>query len=154
MTLRRPGSTIVTVTRNQIIEVARSWIGTPYVHQGRKKGMSVDCLGLIWGVSLDLGLPTPEIPSNYTRSPSGNQLILGCEKYLNKVPTGFNYGTIAVFFGTDIKEAQHFAICGKVNGRPTMIHAFSRLEKVVEAPVHRFWERRLMASYEYKGTEG
>ena len=38
------------VTRAAIVAEARSWIGTPYRHQGSLKGAGCDCLGLIRGV--------------------------------------------------------------------------------------------------------
>lgn len=38
-----------TVSRLQIIDAARDWIGTPYVHQASAKGAGCDCLGLLRG---------------------------------------------------------------------------------------------------------
>ena len=35
---------------NAFATVARSWIGTPYVHQVSVKGGGCDCLGLVRGV--------------------------------------------------------------------------------------------------------
>ncbi len=35
---------------------ARTWLGTPYIHQGRSKGVGVDCLGVIVRVARDLDL--------------------------------------------------------------------------------------------------
>ena len=37
-------------TRTRIIAEARAWIGTPYRHQARCKGVGCDCLGLVRGV--------------------------------------------------------------------------------------------------------
>lgn len=31
----------------QVLEIAESWIGTPYRHQGANKGVGCDCLGLV-----------------------------------------------------------------------------------------------------------
>lgn len=42
--------------RQTIIAEARSWIGTPFRHQGRRKGQGVDCLGLLAGVAAALAL--------------------------------------------------------------------------------------------------
>jgi hypothetical protein len=38
---------------NTFIAQARTWIGTPFHHQGRLKGVGCDCLGLIVGVAED-----------------------------------------------------------------------------------------------------
>jgi NlpC/P60 family putative phage cell wall peptidase len=35
------------VLREDVVKEARSWIGTPFRHQGRVKGIGVDCLGLV-----------------------------------------------------------------------------------------------------------
>ncbi len=31
----------------RVIEIAKSWSGTPFLHGGRKRGIGVDCIGLI-----------------------------------------------------------------------------------------------------------
>ena len=39
-----------------ICQQARTWLGTPFKHQGRVKGVGVDCLGLLIGVAQELDL--------------------------------------------------------------------------------------------------
>ena len=34
-----------------VVRMARTWLGTPYHHQGRVKGAGVDCGGLVIGVA-------------------------------------------------------------------------------------------------------
>jgi len=141
------------IRRDEIIARAREWIGTPYRHQGRKKGVAVDCIGLVYGVWLDLGLPQITIPANYTESPSGTMLQQNAEKYL--VPTDrkdFYPGDVAVLWGWK-QEPQHFAIVGEYAGRTTMIHAFSKRGLVVEHGWDDFWMQRLVRIYEFPGTE-
>ncbi len=55
-----------TISRIQIIDAARSWIGTPYVHQASAKGAGSDCLGLIRGVWREIYGAEPEAPPAYT----------------------------------------------------------------------------------------
>lgn len=38
------------MTSDEVVALARAWIGTPYVHQASKLGGGCDCLGLIRGV--------------------------------------------------------------------------------------------------------
>jgi hypothetical protein len=57
----------------QILAAARSWLGTPWRHQGRLKGVAVDCGGLIIGVGKELGLLDFDIRA-YGRIPDGQQL--------------------------------------------------------------------------------
>jgi NlpC/P60 family putative phage cell wall peptidase len=46
--------------RQQIIERALAWVGTPYHHQARVKGVGVDCAHFVAGVALECDL----IPSD------------------------------------------------------------------------------------------
>lgn len=36
--------------RARALEIAQSWIGTPYRHQASRRGVGCDCLGLVIGV--------------------------------------------------------------------------------------------------------
>ncbi len=36
---------------DEIVALARAWIGTPYRHQASCRGAGTDCLGLLRGVS-------------------------------------------------------------------------------------------------------
>lgn len=51
---------------SRVVEAARGWIGTPYVHQASCKGAGCDCLGLIRGVWRELFGAEPELPPAYT----------------------------------------------------------------------------------------
>lgn len=41
-----------------VVNAARSWLGTPFKHQGRLKGIGCDCLGLVIGIASGLNLVT------------------------------------------------------------------------------------------------
>ncbi len=43
---------------HKIVNTARSWLATPFKHQGRLKGIGCDCLGLVMGIAKELGLKT------------------------------------------------------------------------------------------------
>ncbi|HEX3653722.1 MAG TPA: hypothetical protein VHU18_12965 [Rhizomicrobium sp.] len=51
---------------DRIIAVARSWIGTPYVHQASLKQAGCDCLGLLRGVWRELYGEEPEETPPYS----------------------------------------------------------------------------------------
>ncbi len=49
----------------QVVELARTWLGTPHHHQACKKGIGVDCVGLVKGIYEELtGIVIP--PLNYS----------------------------------------------------------------------------------------
>jgi len=52
-----------------VIDRARSYVGTPFIHQGRRPGVGLDCAGLIecavkdcGGVGFDYPLTYPSVP--------------------------------------------------------------------------------------------
>ena len=50
-----------------IVQAARGWIGTPYVHQASVKGGGTDCLGLVRGIWREFFGAEPEVMPAYTR---------------------------------------------------------------------------------------
>ncbi len=53
-------------TARDVLEIARSWEETPYAHQGRLKGVGVDCLGLLIGMWHEIYGFWPEKAPSYT----------------------------------------------------------------------------------------
>jgi NlpC/P60 family putative phage cell wall peptidase len=143
------------IARQTIIAAARTWIGTPFKHQGRTKGPrgGIDCIGLVWGVGKEIGIDTV-IPRNYSPQPNGAHLIEGCDRLLVKVPIEkMAPGVVLIMWGVSPAEPQHFGIVGERHGIPSLIHAFSKRGCVLEQPVDRFWLKHIAAVYEYPGTE-
>ncbi len=64
---------------NLVMEIARSWVGTKFHHQGRRKNVGVDCIGLIVGVAQELGLNV-EDKTDYAREPKDGELKAALEK--------------------------------------------------------------------------
>lgn len=49
--------------RNRVVQIAQSWIGTPYHHEGRRKGAGVDCATLLAEVYREAGfIPHLDLP--------------------------------------------------------------------------------------------
>ena len=137
--------------REDIVATARTYVGTPFRHQGRTH-MGVDCIGLIWCVARDLGY-APAIPANYMMLPRGGLLDEHCARLLilpeDQTPKP---GRIGVFSGIDPGTPQHFATIAS-HGRPTLIHALSKHKQVVEHGMDRFWLKKLLRVYDLPGVE-
>lgn len=58
----------------RLVTSARSWRNTRWVHQGRLKGVGVDCVNFISEVAREAGLGV-DIPSNYRRHEDGVLLL-------------------------------------------------------------------------------
>jgi NlpC/P60 family putative phage cell wall peptidase len=137
--------------REDIVDEARSWLGTRWQHQGRVKknkrfAGGVDCLGLILGVANTLNLfPDILIFHNYNRLPHDNLLLQECDRHLVKKDIlDMQPGDVLAFRMQF--EPQHLAILSE---KQTMIHAYIQTRAVVENSLDQEWLDRLVAVYSY-----
>lgn len=121
------------ITRAEVVSEARSWLGTPYQHQARVKGIGVDCAGLLIGVARALGLVAPAFDVNgYARLPDGWSLIENCERHMQRTaPDAMRDGdAVVVRFDS---EPQHFGLLAPYShGGLSIIHAASKHKRVIE----------------------
>lgn len=138
--------------RADIIAEARKWVGTLYRHQGRGRN-GIDCVGLLIEVAKGMGHPV-DAPSAYSNMPQGHQLLDPCNRQLWKpIRQQVAPGDLAVFWGWNQAEPQHFAFIGEFAGQLTMIHSFSKYNKVVEQPYISLWHKKFCCLYVLPGTE-
>lgn len=143
-----------TVSRLQIIDAARSWIGTPYVHQASAKGAGCDCLGLIRGVWRELYGGEPEAPPAYT--PDWNErrkdepLLAAARRNMReRAGKTFEPGDVLIFRVAADGPAKH---CGVASSEDKFIHAYAG-RAVVETWASRWWRARLAGVFIFPGTE-
>lgn len=151
------------ITGEKIVETARGWLGTPYIHQARgPKGPEggTDCVGLLIGVSVELGLIEEGYdPTGYAWETDGSQLRTELSRWADRVaftdtPLGVEFwhgalkeGDIVVFRVAGMPQHTAFVSSidygsgGKLAG---MIHAYNPARKVVEHVVDDRWARRLV----------
>lgn len=122
----------------QVIETARTWIGTPYRHQAHLKGVGCDCIGLIIGVWQDLYgyVPDDFVLPPYSRSwAEETQLDLMtqyCKKYLNEVYAKDRQpGDVLLYRMIPNGPTKHAGILASTT---TMIHALYN-HTISEAPL-------------------
>jgi NlpC/P60 family putative phage cell wall peptidase len=102
------------------VQIARSWIGTPYVHQASVKGAGCDCLGLLRGVWRELHGEEPETPPPYApdwSDATGEEtLYTALARHLTEIDTrDMAPGDIALFRMIPNGPAKH---CGVVADFP------------------------------------
>lgn len=134
--------------RAEIVAEARSWLGTPFRHQGRLKGVGCDCIGLVVGVGRRFGLE-PEDPADYARLPDGRRLRAGLAANLAEVSADAARPGDVVLLRIR-RDPQHVAILAPAE---MMIHAFSAVGRVVATRLDGRWRRRLVAAYRFPGVE-
>lgn len=106
-----------------VLEVARSWIGTPYVLGAALRGAGCDCVGLVRGVWSEFtGKPLPAVPPWRADWANDNArpLVLAARQYLvPKDPHEAGPGDVVVLRVHGTREAH----CGILENGDQLIHA-------------------------------
>lgn len=141
-----------------IVAEARTWIGTPWRHQGRLKGVGTDCLGLVGGIAVNLGLfpsetwTTDPVFAGYGRIPMSDRLLDGCGRYLDSVPkANVRLGDILLMSFSKAERPQHFAVVSRLEPRLYIIHAYAQHRKVVESQA-ALPKSAVLRAYRFRGV--
>ena len=134
-----------------IVAIARSWIGTPYIHQASVKGAGCDCLGLLRGVWRELRGEEPEDMPAYSpdwAEATGNEtLYIALRRHLDEVaPHDLVPGDVALFRMAPRGPAKHCGIIAAKDGALTLIHARQN-GRVAEEPLSGVWSRKLAFAF-------
>jgi NlpC/P60 family putative phage cell wall peptidase len=141
------------IRRQDIIGAARSWVGTPYHHQGSCKGVGADCLGLVRGVWRTLYGGEAETPPAYSRDwaeASGAETLIGAATlHLSLIPLADAKGGDAVVFRfRPGAPAKHIGI---LSAPDRLVHAMEG-GPAVEISLTPWWRRRIVAAFSFPGT--
>lgn len=136
-----------------VVRIARGWLGTPYRHQFSRKALGTDCLGLIRGVWRELHGQEPDTVPAYTPDWSEPQneerLWEAARKHLIDKPVADAApGDVVLMRMRDGAVAKHLGIEAAQGGMPTLIHAYTA-HGVVESPLSRPWARRVVARFRF-----
>jgi NlpC/P60 family putative phage cell wall peptidase len=136
-----------------IVQAARGWIGTPYVHQASCRGAGCDCLGLLRGVWREVHGAEPEPVPAYTADwsePSGEErLWAAAARHLREKPLACAVpGDVLLFRMRDGGVAKHVGVQAATGPAATFIHAYSG-RGVVESALTPPWVRRLVARFAF-----
>ncbi|KWI90202.1 hypothetical protein WM08_15210 [Burkholderia ubonensis] len=123
-------------TRQQVVDEARTWLGTRWQHQGRLRGVGVDCAGLVVCVMRAVGADVADV-EGYTRRPDGSLLDIVRARSLPADVAAA--GDVAVFAWDS--DPCHLAI---MTGPGSIIHAFAPSRMVVEHDLDDRWRAALV----------
>ena len=133
-----------------VVEEARRWIGTPYVHQASVRGAGCDCLGLIRGVWRAVRGAEPEAVPRYTPDWDEMQgteaLLSAAARHMARAAGPLAPGQVLLFRMRDGAVAKHLGILSRAGDAPAFIHAYSG-HGVLESPLSRPWARRIAARF-------
>ena len=134
----------MSASRAQIVASARTWIGTPYLHQASVRDVGCDCLGLVRGVWRELIGPEPErfapYAPDWAEGSRSERLADAGFRYFRPVALDkMAVGDVLLFRWRAGAPAQH---CGIVTSLTHMVHAHEGA-CVCEVALSKFFIRRL-----------
>ncbi|AIL64482.1 hypothetical protein NOVO_00355 [Rickettsiales bacterium Ac37b] len=153
---------------DQIIEEARSWLGTKFHHQGRLKKSKdncggCDCIGLIIGIAAKFKLLSKQSDNlllkdcdntSYPKIPNGTSLYTKLSLHLQEIEINqLQYADILLFNFND--NPQHVALVSNYitynNDQIfSIIHAYIKARKVVEHRLDTIWKKRITAVFRFR----
>jgi hypothetical protein len=151
--------------RKQLITEARTWLGTPFAHQGRIKGQASDCVGMglcvaqIFGLQDKLGRPLDAKSGglDYSAQPMSDLVLEGCKERLHEIsPADMREGDVLCLRSG--AAACHTALVTRMyEGTPNeclgIIHAYSPAGRVVETVLNDRIRDRIAGAFQIPGVE-
>jgi cell wall-associated NlpC family hydrolase len=140
------------ITREQIVEAARSYIGVPYVAGGQSRETGLNCAGLIVCVAHDLGLTDVEFPgkSNFTKEDPLDELFGAHLDKLDDWKEAQAGDVLSVAYESD---PHHCGFVSKVNQFGVyFIHA-TRNHGIIEHRLYGKLLRSIAAGYRVRGLK-
>ncbi|MBF9044841.1 peptidase [Rhodobacterales bacterium HKCCE4037] len=136
---------------SDVVSIARTWLGTPYIHQTSCKGAGCDCLGLILGVWREihgtLPAPVPAYTNDWSEVSGEERLLKAARAHLVEKPVADAApGDVLIFRMRASAVAKHVAIQSAVEPIPRFIHAYSGCG-VTESALTAPWSRRVVARF-------
>lgn len=145
---------MATVTRQQIIDAARSFVGQPYAHQGRGGDVGLDCVGLVIKVGHATGHSSFDFLA-YSQEPDGETMEALLDEQMDKLTSANDAqpgDVVAMDFGEGI---QHVGILLEKDPRgfkySYIAHAL-RDHGVREGRPFGKYLKGITAAYEFRGV--
>lgn len=150
--------------RAAVLTEARACLGTPWIDEGRIKGVALDCIGLIECVAKACGfLDAEKTFQGYGRLPNDGTLERELAKVLDRINAkDMLAGDIALLSVPGAKFPMHLAFIGNYLhagfGMPfSLIHATTdvrtkeTLGRGVEHRLDERWFKRIVSTWRFKG---
>lgn len=133
------------VTRSELIRVGRTYIGTPFLHQGRVKGEGIDCVGFLICLFKEVGIIQSDWDfTRYNYFNDGEKIheyILnwGDEISINLIKPG-DVVRLKMY-----ENAQHAGLISDYG----LIHV---LKKTCEHSINDKWQKRICQAYRIRNV--
>jgi NlpC/P60 family putative phage cell wall peptidase len=140
----------------RIVTEALAWIGTPYRHQGSRKGIGCDCLGMVRGIWRELYGTALEEPAPYAadwaEAGGEERLLSAARRHFREKPVAEGTpGDLVLFRWRPHLPAKHLGVL--VDGT-SFVHAYEGAGTVVQSALVPQWRRRIAAVLAFPNTHG
>lgn len=136
------------------VAIARSWIGTPYVHQASARAAGSDCLGLIRGIWRELygaePEPVPPYSADWGEMGRTEILLRGATRHLVALSRDAQEapGQVLLFRMREGAIAKHLGLLVQLGERSSFVHAYSG-HGVIESPYSAAWRQRVVQRFRF-----
>lgn len=136
-------------TWRDVVDTATGLIGVPWLHQGRKAYIGLDCVGLLVATSEGIGIKIYDY-ARYTRHPAPDMALYHARRGMDEIEfADAGPGAVLCCRVTHRSQAQHFGI---LTDRDTIIHAMEKHQRIVEVTASRSIELAV-ASFRFRGVD-
>ncbi len=137
-----------------IVAEALLWLDTPYRHQGARRGVGCDCLGLVRGVWAGVYGEEAEKPSAYSmdwaEAGGGEPLLDAARRYCIERQGSPQRGDLILFRWRNGLPAKHAGIAVSPD---EFIHAYDGTAVVI-SPLVPQWRRRIAGVFAFPQLNG
>lgn len=139
------------VTRMDIVREAREWIGTPFKHQMREKGVGCDCIGLILGIAWSFGFTDYDSHDYKPGSVNAEEMIRQAERLGNPISKPeMKVGDI-VLIKSDMILTHAGILTDYREDMFGIIHAMMSMKAVKEHRLSQEWRLNIVRVYQFPG---
>ena len=136
-----------------VVAAARSWIGTPYLHQASTKAAGSDCLGLLRGVWREVigaePVAVPAYSADWSEASGREDLLAAARAWLIAKPLADEApGDVLLFRMRPGAVAKHLGIAARVGPDASFVHAYTG-HGVVETALSTPWRRKIVARFQF-----
>ena len=142
------------VTRQEIIDYARTQLGVRWQHQQRMPGVATDCAGFIKILCDFAGLEVT-LPNNYRRKAKAKDICRFMGQFGEPIKVEeAREADVLLFIMKKIKQDISIEVhCALMTGPDSMIHASASDREVVEGGIPDRYKENLFAAFRFPGVE-
>lgn len=142
------------IERSKVVEVARTFVGTRFLINGRNPAGGIDCGGLLLLVAAQVGAHYRDVSKRYTEFPTrSDERLRHLREHMQEVPLeALAPGMVLGLWALRAGIVQHLAIWSGPgpDGDGRMIHAWDEAGEVRESRVGKYWRSRIVGVFDWK----